>query len=114
MIEPNPTCIVCGSATKVLIETIWDDRYGAPGVYSILKCTSCDQMSTVPPLTEADLPALYSTYYPRREISYDDLRAEADAVARPVAGFRRWLAGTDNQGHYLAKPGNRVLDIGSG
>jgi len=71
-------------------------------------------MSTIPPLTEADLPALYSTYYPRRDVNYQDIDAEAAAVARPMAGFRRWLAGTDNQGHYSAKAGDRVLDIGSG
>ncbi|WP_207388086.1 class I SAM-dependent methyltransferase [Hylemonella gracilis] len=68
----------------------------------------------MPRLTEADLPALYSQYYPRRNIDFDLLEKESALVGKKHARFKRWLAGTDNQGHYLAKPGQRVLDIGSG
>lgn len=108
------TCIVCGSTMQGFIDKIWDDRYGCPGVYSIQRCPSCTQMATTPPLLESDLPHLYSTYYPRRSVDFDALEKEAAQVLAPRAGFRRWLAGTDNQGHYLAKPGEKVLDIGSG
>lgn len=110
----DAACISCGSPTTVFIERIWDDRYGCPGVFSIFKCNACGQMVTMPPLHEAELPELYSKYYPRRSIDYDSLERESALVGRKLAGLRRWLAGTDNQGHYLAKPGQRVLDIGSG
>lgn len=109
-----PTCIACCAKTKVFIEKIWDDRYGCSGVFSIMRCPDCHQMVTAPPLTEADLPALYSTYYPRRSVDFDALEKEAALVLGPRAGLRRWLAGTDNQGHYLARRGQKVLDIGSG
>lgn len=96
------------------IAEISDDRYGSPGTYSIERCVSCGHMSTSPRLTEADLPALYSTYYPRRSIDYAALEKEAAIVEKPFASFRRRLAGTNNQGHYLAKRGEKVLDIGCG
>ncbi len=114
MNKEDMTCIACGSPTEVFIDRIWDDRYGCPGVFSVRQCASCGQMVTTPRLTEADLPALYSRYYPRRNIDYDALESESALVGKKYARFKRWLAGTDNQGHYFAMPGQRVLDIGSG
>jgi len=108
------TCIVCGGSMAGFLDEIWDDRYGCPGTFSIQRCPNCTQMATTPPLLESDLPQLYSTYYPRRSVDFGSLEAEAALVLAPRAGFKRWLAGTDNQGHYLAKPGQKVLDIGSG
>jgi 2-polyprenyl-3-methyl-5-hydroxy-6-metoxy-1,4-benzoquinol methylase len=96
------------------IDRIYDDRYGCPGVFSMMQCVSCGQMATVPRLREEDLPALYSRYYPRGDVDFGALEAEARRVVAPSARLRRWLAGTDNQGHYRARPGQKVLDIGSG
>lgn len=107
-------CVVCGTPLEQYIPAISDDRYGCPGVYSIARCPSCGQMATLPPLRESDLPDLYSRYYPRREVDLASLSKEADKVKAPLARFRRWLAGTDNQGHYRARVGQTVLDIGSG
>lgn len=107
-------CICCGESTEVHIDRIWDDRYGCPGIFSVKRCISCGQMQTTPPLEEGDLPSLYSTYYPRREVDYVAIQREASLVNQPGAPLKRWLAGTNNQGHYLARPGQRVLDIGCG
>ncbi|MFC3678319.1 class I SAM-dependent methyltransferase [Ferrovibrio xuzhouensis] len=71
-------------------------------------------MMTTPRLMESDLPALYSQYYPRASVDYESMEREANLVVQPRAAFRRWLSGTDNQGHYLARAGQTVLDIGSG
>jgi 2-polyprenyl-3-methyl-5-hydroxy-6-metoxy-1,4-benzoquinol methylase len=107
-------CIACGSANEPYIDRIWDDRYGAPGIFSILKCVSCGQMVTSPLLSEKDLPALYSRYYPRGDVDFAAIKREADAVLLPDASNIRHRNGTDNQGHYLVKPGQKVLDIGCG
>jgi SAM-dependent methyltransferase len=114
MTDSVRACIACGSANEPCIDRIWDDRYGAPGTFSILKCGGCGQMVTSPQLSEQDLPALYSRYYPRGGADVAAIRREADLVLRPGAATIRRRNGTDNQGHYLAKPGDRVLDIGCG
>jgi 2-polyprenyl-3-methyl-5-hydroxy-6-metoxy-1,4-benzoquinol methylase len=107
-------CIACGNRNQPYIDRIWDDRYGSPGMFSVLRCDSCGQMVTDPPLTEDDLPALYSQYYPRRHVDLQALEAEAAAVLAPNAAEKRHQQGTDNQGHYRVKPGQKVLDIGCG
>jgi len=99
---------------EMAVPEIWDDRYGHPGTFSVLGCPRCGQLVTVPPMTEAELPELYSRYYPRRDIDLLALSQEAARVTAPIAALKRWWDGTDNQGHYLAKPGQLVLDIGSG
>jgi len=109
-----PACIACGSENRPYIDRIWDDRYGSPGIFSVLKCVGCGQMVTSPMLAESDLPALYSQYYPRRDVDFTALKKEADLVLAPDAAAVRHRNGTDNQGHYLVKPGQRVLDIGCG
>lgn len=113
-VQAGSTCIACDAALQPAIPAISDDRYGCPGVFSIARCPSCGQMRTLPPLAEADLPDLYSRYYPRGDVDFSALQAEAARVVAPAARLRRWLAGTDNQGHYRARPGQQVLDIGSG
>jgi SAM-dependent methyltransferase len=107
-------CIACNGPNAPYINEIWDDRYGSPGTFSILKCDRCGQMVTSPTLAETDLPALYSRYYPRREVDLEAIRREADLVLSEGAAEKRHREGTDNQGHYLVKPGQRVLDIGCG
>ncbi len=107
-------CIICGTELIPFIKEIWDDRYGCPGIFAIERCPNCGQMATIPRLQESDLPELYSKYYPRSKVVYEELTVEADRVKLPGAAQTRWWEGTDNQGHYLAKSGQKVLDIGCG
>ncbi|MBY5766732.1 class I SAM-dependent methyltransferase [Rhizobium leguminosarum] len=107
-------CIACSGRNEPFIDRIWDDRYGSPGIFSVLKCESCGQMVTAPPLLESDLPGLYSRYYPRGDVDFDAIEREAAAVLVPRASEKRYREGTDNQGHYAVLPGQSVLDIGCG
>ncbi|WGD55363.1 class I SAM-dependent methyltransferase [Bradyrhizobium sp. CB1650] len=65
-------------------------------------------------LREEDLPTLYSRYYPRRNVDLKAIKREADAVLAAGAEHKRHREGSDNQGQYLVKPGQKVLDIGCG
>ena len=91
-------CIACGNRNQPYIDRIWDDRYGSPGMFSVLRCDACGQMVTDPPLTEDDLPALYSQYYPRRHVDFQALMQAAEDV-----GVR--AHGPVEQGVFLSRLG---------
>lgn len=96
--------------------TLWDDRYGHPGEYTVARCTRCGFMSTEPRLTDADLPDLYARYYPRRRATAEGVRASATAsgIDTPEGRRRaRWITG-QWAAHYEVEPGMRVLDYGCG
>lgn len=107
-------CRVCASAMAADLDGMFDDRYGYPGYFSLYRCPHCRQRQTVPLLEDGDLPQLYGTYYPRREIDLEALVQQIGDPWSPEAKRRRWLSGTDNQGQYLAQPGAVVLDYGCG
>jgi SAM-dependent methyltransferase len=114
-VQPRaPACIVCSARMTEHYSKMFDNRYGYPGYFSIFRCPECEQMQTEPLLSDADLPTLYSKYYPRREIDCEALvRYVRDPGARRERN-RRWLSGTDNQGQYSARRGMAVLDYGCG
>lgn len=107
-------CPVCEGNTFVAGPEIFDDRYGEPNRYQLARCESCGHIATAPRLREADLPALYGTYYPRKNIGADDVVRDAAKVRRPFAGLLRWWNGTDNQGQYSVRAGEAMLDVGCG
>lgn len=69
---------------------------------------------TSPRLTEAELPALYGKYYPRKSITADSVWAQAESGDSLLIRLRRWWTGGDNQGQYSVCQGERMLDIGCG
>lgn len=107
-------CAACGGSALQPGREVFDDRYGDPDLFHLVECRTCGHMMTAPPLSEADLPALYSTYYPRREQSAAAIKAQAARFNRSLGGLKRWLMGTYNQGQYRAEPGDLVLDVGCG
>jgi len=96
------------------LPSMFDDRYGCPGYFSVFRCPGCQQLQTVPLLKDAELPALYGSYYPRRQIDIDALLRQIGEPGARRARMSRWWSGTDNQGQYAAKPGMTVLDYGCG
>lgn len=107
-------CPVCKAESYVAVRDIFDDRYGCPDLFQLVRCTSCGHTMTSPRLGEADLGPLYSTYYPRRQVVIADLIAAARGVASGGSKLRRWWEGTDNQGQYSVRPGEKILDLGCG
>src|SRR6185436_5458334 len=93
-------CIACGSVMAEKYSSMFDDRYGYPGYFSLYQCPACSQLQTVPLLREAEIPALYRDYYPRREIDTAALERSVGDPGSPAARYRRWVSGTDNQGQY--------------
>lgn len=111
---PLMKCPVCERSETAFIREAYDDRYGQPDLFSLVRCVHCGHVMTAPRLRESDLGALYSTYYPRKHVNVEDLRREAACSVKSFARVRRWWAGTDNQGQYAVRPGELMLDIGCG
>jgi len=107
-------CPVCSHQEFSNISEIFDDRYGEPNLYHLASCLSCGHLATTPRLLEAELPALYGNYYPRKNISASAVLAEADKIKLPYAALRRWWNGTNNQGQYRVRAGESMLDVGCG
>lgn len=108
------SCPVCASAEHTSIRPVFDDRYGCPDMFSLVRCNVCGHLMTSPALTEEELAGLYSTYYPRRHVNTHDLLASASEVTGLWARVRRWWGGTNNQGQYTVSSGQIMLDVGCG
>lgn len=107
-------CPVCSSAEHASVRPAFDDRYGCPDMFFIVRCNACGHLMTSPALTEEELASLYSTYYPRKHVNTVDLVDSASQVSGKTARLQRWYAGTNNQGQYTVSPGQTMLDVGCG
>lgn len=102
-------CLICQNKTVICIDKLYDDRYGAPGLFSIRRCPICGFGRIEPGLAEKEIGQFYAKYYPLSSSTASAVRART----RIEPGWRRWLSGTNNISHLYVKPDKRVLDIGS-
>lgn len=101
-------CPVCGHTSELTRGEMYDDRYGYPGTFDLLRCKDCGHKFLRHALADADLVRLYTDYYPRRNFSLNDFHP------LPVAkGFKSWLNG-DFRAYSVVPKGVTVLDIGCG
>lgn len=113
MISARP-CKICQSSTTLFMEQLFDDRYGYPGRFNVYRCTQCGFGQIDPEVMGIELERLYTDYYPRKNLTRQEV--EQSATFRPGlrSYYKRWLEGTNNVAHYHVRPGTRVLDIGCG
>lgn len=107
-------CPVCTSSEFHPGDSMFDDRYGEPNIYRIDPCAHCGHLVTNPPFIESEIPSLYSTYYPRKNINVDKKLHGMKNTNSVLSKLIRWWNGTNNQGQYFASVGDKVLDIGCG
>ena len=107
-------CPVCDGEDGLYLREAYDDRYGYPDLFSLVRCKTCGHLMTSPRLNENELPQLYGQYYPRENLPVEDAVAEAAKVGLFMSSLRRWWSGTDNQGQYSARAGDKMLDVGCG
>lgn len=107
-------CKLCSSSDiESLYENRRDDRYGCPDVVSILDCKKCGYRFTYPFLTDKQLPTLYEKYYPRASENADQIKYQNPKLSLRLR-INHYLNGTSNQGQFIAKAGNKFLDVGAG
>lgn len=108
--KDNQVCIICNSQTKLLQNNLYDNRYGAPGLYSIYQCINCGYARTTPALKKNKIASLYSKYYPLSKVDSSELKKSVKINSK----FINWIKGNTHQAHLYATRGSNVLDIGSG
>lgn len=109
-----PICKICQSPTEILLEGLFDDRYGYPGTYAVRRCRQCGFGQLDPEPSEADLQAIYTSHYPRHNLTAKDVKACATFHGRPQEWLKVYVDGTTHSAHYYVKPGEKVLDVGCG
>ena len=107
-------CPVCKNYKFDTFKDVFDDRYAEPNPYKLAKCIKCNHISTFPRLKEQDLGELYKKHYPRKHINHEQILKKANKDFSSLSSFLYWFKGINNQGHFYAKKGEMVLDIGCG
>lgn len=103
------SCPICGGASSRALE-VYDDRYGYPGTFRIYRCVDCGHRHLEgADFSDAQIGALYSHYYPRRNMRPEDWRPEEER-----AGLGAWLDGACASAFRWVPRDVKVLDIGCG
>lgn len=104
-------CKICKGKTGIRYRDLYDDRHGYPSSFDLMECFECGFMQTSPQLTIREIGKIYSEYYPRSNITSDQVRDAAKNMPDEGTIYKKGLGGTC---HFDTKKGERVLDIGSG
>lgn len=102
-------CIVCDSSCNLLYNGLFDDRYGAPGYFSIYRCKKCGFGRTLPTIKRTEIGNLYKKYYQPSSLSVQDVERSKFIISK----FFLLLMGVDNTAHRHINKGSDVLDVGS-
>jgi 2-polyprenyl-3-methyl-5-hydroxy-6-metoxy-1,4-benzoquinol methylase len=101
-------CPICGVKCKAQI-SVYDDRYGYPGVYELYACAQCGHRSLNAGMTPEAIAALYTNYYPRS--TFDATTWGPPGESAP---WRIWFLGLKASAFRWVPRNVRVLDIGCG
>lgn len=102
-------CRVCHSPNYHFHLNLYDDRYGYPGSFDLMRCDDCGHAFLRDNFTSEQLTELYSNYYPRSTFDLDQYRPYKESD-----GFRAWLNGDACSAFRWVPRNVRVLDIGCG
>lgn len=102
-------CTICNSNKIINFYKLNDDRYGYPGIFKLLKCTSCDHKFLDHQFTSNELGNLYSNFYPRSSMKIEDY-----VELKFEHGFRSWFDGVKRSAYTYVPECVTILDIGCG
>jgi 2-polyprenyl-3-methyl-5-hydroxy-6-metoxy-1,4-benzoquinol methylase len=105
----NSKCGVCGGPLFESGPPIYDDRYGYPGNFYLLKCNLCGHIVLQATFSPEEITNLYSEYYPRASLNVDEHQPHQECV-----GFKAWFDGANSRAFRWVPRNMRVLDIGCG
>lgn len=110
----NMKCVCESNDFRTIASQVYDDRYGYPNSFELRKCNHCSHISLGDSIVEVDFSNLYGKYYPRRNLSPNDVLNGSRNLDGIINKVKIYLEGLNNQGQIFAKPGMKVLDFGCG
>ena len=102
-------CPVCGAAMVSATQNLWDDRYGYPGHFTLMRCANCGHAFLDCDMTPSQLGELYTNYYPRKTFDLTECTPEAEKI-----GLGAWFNGLNSSVFRKVPKNVRVLDVGCG
>ena len=104
-------CVACGGALDIVLEPVFDTRFGIDAAFAIARCRGCNLEQTVPRPAPEALQAYYAAHYNfggESGTAYTGLRARFFRSRI----YRLWLV-LDGDISFHARHGHgRLLDIG--
>jgi len=100
------SCPVCNSLSIDSDGDRYDDRYGYPGKFSLVRCGECGHTFLKHDFTSGQLKNLYSNYYPRSNFGLDAYQPH-----REEKGFWAWLDGSKSSAFRWVPKHVRILDV---
>jgi 2-polyprenyl-3-methyl-5-hydroxy-6-metoxy-1,4-benzoquinol methylase len=104
-------CGACGAGCQPILTDLYDDRFGAPGIFDIVKCTECGLEQTAPQPTGDQLKKLYERFY--------NFEGESDTFYTRVREwflssslYKLWLQLDGDISFHLRQGKRKLLDIG--
>lgn len=87
----------------------YDDRYGYPGMFELMRCSNCCHAFLNCNLTPSQLGELYTEYYPRKAFDLAQFKPHAEK-----GGLGAWFNGLNSSAFRKVPKSVRVLDVGCG
>ena len=84
-------CLICTEKYLTDFICLYDDRYGYPGVFDLIRCRNCGHTFLQNTFSSGQLTELYSQYYPRSNFDVSEYRPYKNPQ-----GFCAWLNGDAN------------------
>ena len=104
------TCKICShSEFAYSAKGLFDDRYGYPGEFNLLKCKNCFHETLAHNFKDSDISDLYSKYYPR-----GDFEVKTFAPLHFYGGGEGYWLGEKSSAAAWVPPAVSVLDVGCG
>jgi SAM-dependent methyltransferase len=105
-------CPICRqTGMETIMSGLFDDRFGAPGFYDIVRCRHCGMEQTWPRPTESELKELYEQYYNwGGEQGTIYTRVREWLLLSPL--YRLWLRVDGDLSFHLRRGAGHLLDIG--
>lgn len=102
-------CLICESKERSDYLSVYDDRYGYSGIFTIAKCLVCRHKQIQEVFLQSTLTKIYTEYYPRSTFDLDRYKLHQE-----IRGFWAWFNGIHASAFRWIPRNIRILDIGCG